>query len=625
VSQGPADAARGLLASFGPGSRLAGYVLEEQVGAGAMAVVFRAVDERLGRRVALKILAPALAADQAFRQRFIRESRTAAAVDDPYIIPVYEAGEADGVLFIAMRLVPGKDVKTLLHEQGPLPPGRVAAIIGHAASALDAAHAAGLVHRDVKPANMLIDIRPGRLDHVYLADFGISKSAMSSVGLTGTGQVLGTPDYMAPEQIEGGAVDGRADQYALACAAFELLAGRPPFQRDQGVAVIWAHLSVPPPALGSLRPGLPEAADAVFARALAKAPVDRFSSCQEFAAALSTALGLALGPAGLVAPASGSPAGGQQPVEPAQPAMAWQADAEHQQQVERSQEQLLDGAAEQDSDVLPAITDQLGAPDSSTVVSAKEMTAGIAADHGGADTTDRQQLGSRRDGAEAPTVPVDEPQPVWRDGDKQIQRPAKRSVRFYSAIVGGVGLASLLAVSIILAAHTPRQAIGAGGSVGTSPPVSPTAALIARLPLVVRLHGCSRGGYLRHKPGVTCPSVNSTHIGIKALGNRSYYYDQYSTAAAMRRAFQQSLSSPPPPRGNCLNGSSQSALGPYTVGTHHGQLSCAPGDDGSGVIIWSDESTLIVGQQSVSGSPGKWSFAEAIRAWRQALRVAKKV
>jgi non-specific serine/threonine protein kinase len=291
VGEGSADAA-GVLAAFGPGSRLAGYVLEEQVGAGGMAVIFRAVDQRLGRRVALKILAPALAADQAFRQRFIRESRAAAAVDDPYIIPVYEAGEAAGVLFIAMRLVPGHDVRTLLHQQGPLPPGRAAAIISQVASALDAAHAAGLVHRDVKPANMLIDMRSGRADHVYLADFGISKRAISSVALTGTGQVLGTLDYIAPEQIEGRAVDGRTDQYALACAAFELLAGEPPFRRDQGMAIIWAHLSAPPPPVASLRPGLPGAVDTVFATALAKAPEDRFASCQEFAQALAAALGL---------------------------------------------------------------------------------------------------------------------------------------------------------------------------------------------------------------------------------------------------------------------------------------------------------------------------------------------
>src|SRR5450755_3739074 len=276
------------------GSLVAGYRLEEQVGAGGMAVVFRARDERLGRLVALKILAPALAADEAFRQRFVRESRAAAAVDDPHIIPVFEAGEARGVLFLAMRYVPGGDMRTILYRDGPLPPARLVAIVSPVASALDAAHGAGLVHRDVKPANMLVDIQAGRPDHVYLSDFGLSKGVMSaSVGLTGTGQFLGTVDYIAPEQIEGKPVDGRVDQYALACAAFELLTGAPPFRRDEAMAVMYAQLSAPPPPVTDRRPDLPPAADPVFAKALAKAPGDRYASCREFADALRGALGLA--------------------------------------------------------------------------------------------------------------------------------------------------------------------------------------------------------------------------------------------------------------------------------------------------------------------------------------------
>jgi serine/threonine protein kinase len=285
-------------ASFTPGSRIAGYRLEQQIGAGGMAVVFRAVDERLGRRVALKLLAPALSADEAFRQRFIRESRAAAAVDDPHIIPVYEAGEADGVLFIAMRYVPGGDVRTLVSRRGPMPVARIGAIIFSVASALDAAHAAGLIHRDVKPGNMLVDIRPDRPDHVYLSDFGLSKGAMSSSGLTGTGQFLGTVDYCAPEQIEGRPADGRADQYALACAAFELLAGSAPFRREQATATIWAHMSEPPPRLTGLRPDLPPAVDQVFGRALAKAPAYRYASCREFADALCRALAVVPYPPG---------------------------------------------------------------------------------------------------------------------------------------------------------------------------------------------------------------------------------------------------------------------------------------------------------------------------------------
>ncbi|MFZ0189737.1 MAG: protein kinase [Streptosporangiaceae bacterium] len=277
---------------FASGSRIAGYRLEEEIGAGGMAVVFRALDERLDRFVALKLLTPWLAADEDFRHRFLRESRAAAAVDDPHIIPVYEAGEAIGVLFISMRYVSGGSVRDLMRREGPLPAARAAAVISPVASALDAAHAAGLVHRDVKPANMLVDSRPGRPDHVYLADFGLSKAGSPSVRLTRTGMFLGTVAYMAPEQIEGGEVDGRTDQYALACSAFELLSGVVPFERDQDMAVIYAHLSLPPPSLASLRPDLPSAADDVLARAMAKVPQDRYPSCREFADALRQAFGL---------------------------------------------------------------------------------------------------------------------------------------------------------------------------------------------------------------------------------------------------------------------------------------------------------------------------------------------
>jgi DNA-binding beta-propeller fold protein YncE len=279
---------------FAPGSQIAGYRLEEQIGRGGMAVVFRAYDPRLDRRVALKILAPGLALDDAFRRRFIRESRAAAAVDHPNIIPVFEAGEASGVLFIAMRFVQGRDVGTLIDRIGPLPPARAMDIITQVASALDAAHARGLVHRDVKPANILLDESAGgdRQDHVYLADFGLTKHSLSQTGLTSQGQFLGTLDYVAPEQIEGRSVDGRADLYALACAAFELLSGAPPFKRDGGLAVVWAQLSEPPPPLSSRRAGLPPAVDGVLSRAMAKSPDARYRTCGEFAAALRGAFGL---------------------------------------------------------------------------------------------------------------------------------------------------------------------------------------------------------------------------------------------------------------------------------------------------------------------------------------------
>jgi predicted ATPase/class 3 adenylate cyclase len=284
--------ASGLPTGVTAGSRVAGYLLEEEVGAGGMAVVFRARDERLGRLVALKVLAPGLAANAEFRERFLRESQAAVAVDDPHIIPVFEAGQAGGVLFIAMRYVPGGDVRTLIGREGPLPAGRAAAIISAVASALDAAHAAGLVHRDVKPANMLLDARAGRPDHVYLSDFGLSKSALAAVGLTPTGQFMGTLDYVAPEQLGGQPVDGRADQYALACAAFEMLAGSPPFHQEEAMAVMYAHVSQPPPPLTAQRPDLPAAANQVLARGLAKEPTGRYASCREFADALRGSLGL---------------------------------------------------------------------------------------------------------------------------------------------------------------------------------------------------------------------------------------------------------------------------------------------------------------------------------------------
>jgi serine/threonine protein kinase len=282
----------GLPAGLAPGSRVAGYLLEGLVGSGGMAAVYRARDERLGRVVALKLLAAELTKDEGFRRRFLREARAVAAVDHPHIIPVYQAGEADGVLFIAMRFVAGGDLKGMVGQQGALPPGRAAAFLSPVASALDAAHAIGLVHRDIKPANMLVDAGPGRPEHVYLSDFGLARGMLSSSGLTRAGQFLGTPDYSAPEQISGQTVDGRADQYALACVAYTLLTGSVPFVRDHPMAALYAHLHEPPPRVTAVRPELSAAVDQVLARALAKAPDDRYDSCGAFADALREALGV---------------------------------------------------------------------------------------------------------------------------------------------------------------------------------------------------------------------------------------------------------------------------------------------------------------------------------------------
>ena len=291
----------------GPGRAIAGYLLEEKIGEGGMAVVYRARDERLDRPVALKLLAPWLTADPGFRQRFIRESRSAAAVDHPNIIPIYEAGDAGTSLFIAMRYVRGGDVRKLLDQGGPLPPARAWSIISQVASALDAAHTRGLIHRDVKPANMLLDHRPGSTgpggislagdvtQHVYLSDFGISKQSLAASSLTMTGQFVGTLDYIAPEQIDGGAQDGRTDQYSLGCAAYELLSGTPPFSASQGLALVRSHIAEPPPQVTAHRHDLPPAVNGVLAAAMAKQPAERYGTCGQFAINLGRALGLVPG------------------------------------------------------------------------------------------------------------------------------------------------------------------------------------------------------------------------------------------------------------------------------------------------------------------------------------------
>jgi serine/threonine protein kinase len=272
-----------------PGEQLAGYQVQEQIGRGGMAIVYRALDLRLGRVVALKVLAPHLGEDEAFRQRFIRESRAAAGVDHPHIVPVFEAGEAGGVLFIAMRYVGHGDVRSLIDAEGRLPPMRAAAIVAQAASALDAAHAHGLVHRDVKPGNMLLGLASDDSDHVYLSDFGLSKHSINPSTLTSTGQFLGTLDYVSPEQIQGHPVDGRADQYALACTAVEMLTGAPPFRNDDSMAVMWAQLESAPPSVSKRRPELSPAIDGVIAAAMAKSPAGRYQTCRDFALALSAA------------------------------------------------------------------------------------------------------------------------------------------------------------------------------------------------------------------------------------------------------------------------------------------------------------------------------------------------
>jgi YVTN family beta-propeller protein len=272
------------------GTRLAGYQLQALLGRGGMGVVYLAEQTGPHRQVALKLLLAQAATSEAFRERFLRESELAAAIDHPNVLPVYDAGETDGVLWIAMRYVDGIDLAALLEREGPMAPEQALAIGGQMAGALDAAHTRGLVHRDVKPGNVLLAVEEGAVAHAYLADFGLTKRIGGARGLTGSGQVLGTIDYVAPEQVEGGRVDGRADQYSLGCVLFECLTGVVPFRRDSELAVLWAHVNDPPPLIREHRPDLPAALDEVIGRALAKVPGDRYPSCGALVAAGQAAL-----------------------------------------------------------------------------------------------------------------------------------------------------------------------------------------------------------------------------------------------------------------------------------------------------------------------------------------------
>src|SRR5262249_44438852 len=228
-------------------------------------------DTRRGGRVALKVLAPELARDDRFRLRFLRESGIAAGLDHPHIVPTVDSGEESGVLYLAMMLVEGTDLRELLRRENRLEPERALALLGQAADALDAAHRAGLVHRDVKPGNILVAAGPDG-ETAYVCDFGLARHVSSVSSLTGDRGFVGTIDYVPPEQIEGGSIDGRADVYALGCVLFECLAGQRPFVRDSELSVVFAHLNEPPPRLSELRPEMPAAFVDVLPAALTKSP-----------------------------------------------------------------------------------------------------------------------------------------------------------------------------------------------------------------------------------------------------------------------------------------------------------------------------------------------------------------
>jgi serine/threonine-protein kinase len=244
-----------------------------------MGSVFLA-EESVGRRVAVKVLIPELDQDERFRQRFLRESELAAGLRHPHVVPTLGSGEDEGRLYLAMAYVEGSDLRALLRSEGRLDPDRALELLDQVAGALDSAHVAGLVHRDVKPGNILVAGKEGA-EHAYVCDFGLARHVSSASSLTGDRGFVGTIDYVPPEQIEGGAIDGRADVYSLGCVVYECLAGVRPFDRESELSVVFAHLNEPPPRITDLRPELPEPLDDVFATALAKDPDARYATCGE--------------------------------------------------------------------------------------------------------------------------------------------------------------------------------------------------------------------------------------------------------------------------------------------------------------------------------------------------------
>jgi hypothetical protein len=271
------------------GSHFADHRIDAVSGRGGMGVVYRATDLLLERTVALKLIAPDRAQDQGFRDRFKRESKLAASIRHPNVITIYRTGEEAGLLYITMEFIEGTDFRELLAQRGRLEPRLAAAHIAQVAAALDAAHASGLVHRDVKPANVLI-ADDGAVDpHVYLTDFGVAKRASSASGVTDTGMIVGTLDYIAPEQLHGGPLDARADIYALGCMTYEAITGRVPYPRETHVAKIWAHMNEPPPSVLAAAPDVPAPLDDIVRRAMAKNPDDRYPSAGDLGRAVLAA------------------------------------------------------------------------------------------------------------------------------------------------------------------------------------------------------------------------------------------------------------------------------------------------------------------------------------------------
>ncbi len=272
-----------------PGDDFAGYRIERRLGRGGMGILYLAIEPGLDRRVALKLIAPEAAAEDVFAQRFAEESRIAASIEHPNVVPIYAAGAEGGIPYIAMRFVPGSDLSRRIVREGRLEPAAAVALIAQVANGLDAIHAAGLVHRDVKPANVLLGGEEGA-EHAYITDFGVARNVTTESGLTQTGRFVGTLDYVAPEQISGGVADARADVYALGCLLFKMLTGEVPYPREGDAARLYAHLNDPPPAPSLHAPEVSMDLDDVVVRAMSKQPDDRYPSAGDLGRAATAAL-----------------------------------------------------------------------------------------------------------------------------------------------------------------------------------------------------------------------------------------------------------------------------------------------------------------------------------------------
>ena len=277
------------MAELERGSIFAGHRIEGVAGRGGFGIVYRATHIALDHVVALKLISTGRAEDETFRDRFKSESRIAVSIRHPNVVAVHNAGEEDGLLFVTMDFIDGTDLRGLLNREARLPPDRTVALVGQIAAALDAAHERGLVHRDIKPGNVLVEQRNGA-EHVYLTDFGLSKQMDATSGVTASGAFVGTLDYVAPEQIRGDRLDARTDVYALGCVTFELLSGRVPFEQEDKIAKIYAHLQEEPPELIDAAPEVPAALSEVVWRAMAKDPEARQPSAGDFARAAEAAL-----------------------------------------------------------------------------------------------------------------------------------------------------------------------------------------------------------------------------------------------------------------------------------------------------------------------------------------------